>query len=94
VLCAEDHFFIGLSERTNQEGAAQLTALLEPAGYTCITIPVAAGLHLKSGVNYVGNHTLLVMSSLADHPAFTQYQKILIDPEEEYAANTLWSRTR
>jgi len=89
VLCAEDHFFIGLSERTNQEGAAQLTALLEPTGYTCITIPVAAGLHLKSGVNYVGSNTLLVTSSLAEHPAFTRYQKILIDPEEEYAANTL-----
>lgn len=89
VLCVEDHFFIGLSERTNQEGAAQLTALLEPSGYTCSTIPVAAGLHLKSGVNYVGSNTLLVTSSLADHPAFTRYQKILIDPEEEYAANTL-----
>lgn len=89
VLCVEDHFFIGLSERTNQEGAAQLTALLEPSGYTCSTIPVAAGLHLKSGVNYVGSNTLLVTSSLADHPAFTRYQKILIGTEEEYAANTL-----
>ncbi len=89
VLCVEDHFFIGLSERTNREGAAQLTTLLEAAGYTAVTIPVSSGLHLKSSVNYVGNNTLLVTPPLADHPAFTEYEKILLEPGEEYSANTL-----
>ncbi len=58
-----EHFFIGLSERTNTEGATQLAALLSSAGYTSETVPVAAGLHLKSGINYVGNNTLLVTES-------------------------------
>jgi len=90
VLMVENHFFIGLSDRTNKEGAAQLAKLLEEAGHTSETVPVASGLHLKSGVNYVGKNTLLVTNSLADYPGFASYNKILLDPDEEYAANTLW----
>lgn len=90
VLMVENHFFIGLSDRTNNEGAAQLAKLLASSGHTSENIPVASGLHLKSSVNYVGNGTLLVTKILADHPAFAGYKKIVLDPDEEYAANTLW----
>jgi dimethylargininase len=90
VLMVADHFFIGLSERTNSDGATQLAAFLASAGHSSETVPVAAGLHLKSGMNYVGNNTLLVTSALADYPGFADYEKILLDAEEEYAANTLW----
>ena len=90
VLMVGQHFFIGLSERTNAEGAAQLTAHLSGAGHTSETVPVAAGLHLKSGVNYVGKNTLLVTKDLADYPGFARYEKIILDAGEESAANTLW----
>ena len=90
ILMVENHFFIGLSDRTNKEGAKQLARILEEAGHTAETVSVASGLHLKSGVNYVGKRTLLVTNALADHPAFSRYEKILVDPGEEYAANTLW----
>lgn len=90
VLVIENHYFIGLSERTNNEGAAQLATLLAEAGHTSETVPVAAGLHLKSGVNYVGNDTLLITKNLADYPAFAKYKRIILDVDEEYAANTLW----
>ena len=90
VLMVGNHFFIGLSERTNKDGAAQLVSLLEDAGHSSETIPVAVGLHLKSGVNFVGNDTLLVIKALADYPAFSKYEKILLDAGEEYASNTLW----
>jgi len=90
VLMVGNHFIIGLSERTNIEGAAQLTALLAGAGHTSETVPIASGLHLKSGVNYLGNATLLVTKPLAGYPAFSKYEKILIDADEAGAANTLW----
>ncbi len=90
VLMVENHYFIGLSERTNKEGAAQLSSILQDAGHTCETVPVRAGLHLKSSVNYLGDNTLLVTSALADFPGFNSYKKIILDPDEEYAANTLW----
>jgi dimethylargininase len=90
VMMINNHFFIGLSERTNTEGAAQLASLLAAAGHTSETVPVSGGLHLKSGVNYLGSETLLITNSLADHPAFEKYDKILLEEDEAYAANTLW----
>ncbi len=90
ILMVGNNFFIGLSERTNAEGAAQLAALLAAAGHRSETVPVAGGLHLKSGVNYVGSETLLVDKTLAGHQAFAHYDKIVLDDDEQYAANTLW----
>ena len=90
VLMIGEHFFIGLSERTNAEGASQLAAILSGAGHTSETVPVAAGLHLKSGVNYLGKNTLLVTKDLADYPAFASYEIIILYAGEESAANTLW----
>jgi dimethylargininase len=90
VLMAGNHFFIGLSERTNREGAAQLTGFLEAAGHTSETMPVALGLHLKSSVNLIGQNTLLITKELASYPNFAGYKKIILSDGEEYAANVLW----
>ena len=90
ILMVGNHFFIGLSDRTNFEGAVQLAKLLTAAGHTSELIQVPSGLHLKSSVNCVGSNTLLLTHALADHPAFSGYKKIVLDPDEEYVANTLW----
>jgi dimethylargininase len=90
VLMVREHFFIGLSERTNEEGANQLSSILSNAGYTCITVPIAAGLHLKSSVNIIGENTLLITEGLARQAAFAGYNKVILDEEETYAANSLW----
>jgi dimethylargininase len=90
VLMVGDHFFIGLSERTNSEGASQLTDHLAKVGLTSETVTVTEGLHLKSDVSYVAENTLLITRVLADQPAFASFQKILVDDDEAYAANTLW----
>ncbi len=89
VLMIEDHFFIGISERTNSEGAQQLSNILEKYGKTWSMIPVGAGLHFKSSVNYVAPNTLIVTRDFADHEALTAYEKIVVNREEEYAANVL-----
>ncbi len=86
---AGTHFFIGISERTNQEGAAQLGHILEGFGNTWTAIPVEAGLHLKSSVSYVGENTLLVTKDFADLDEFQAYDKIILDANEEYAGNVL-----
>lgn len=89
ILQVGRHFFIGQSDRTNAEGAAQLASILARYGYTSDIIPVAAGLHLKSSLNFVGADTMLVTRDFADHPAIQNF-KIMICPDgEEYAANTL-----
>ena len=90
VLMIGKHFFIGISERTNPQGAEQLGRVLEKYGNTWATIQVGAGLHLKSGVNYVGGNTILVTQDFANHRAFNGFNKIIVDPKEAYSANTLW----
>jgi len=85
-----NHFFIGLSERTNNEGARQLGSILEDYGNTWEAIPAGTGLHLKASVNYLGNNTLIVTEEFANEEAFNKYDKIIVNEEEAYAANTLW----
>lgn len=90
VLMVGRHFFIGISERTNLEGATQLGRILENYGNTWTPVEVAAGLHLKSSVNYVGKGILLVIDSFDKREVLSGYTKILVPPYEAYAANTLW----
>ncbi|MGA8090064.1 MAG: arginine deiminase family protein [Terracidiphilus sp.] len=87
---AEDHFFIGVSHRTNQEGARQLTAHLNALGYTASTIDIRAMttiLHLKSGISYIGDNTLVVMEEMAANPQFARFNLLRVPPAESYAAN-------
>ena len=90
VLMAGDRFFIGVSERTNAEGARQLGAILEACGYAWDTVPVEVGLHLKSSINYVGKNTLLLTAPFQNLVLFDSYTRIILDEKEVYAANTLW----
>ena len=89
VLQIGNHFFIGISERTNQKGADQLGQILQNHGYTWATVAVGAGLHFKSGVNYVGQNTLLVTTDFSSDEQLTAYDQIVLDKAESYAANTL-----
>jgi len=90
VLMVGKHFFIGISERTNVEGATQLGGILQRYGNTFSLVPVAAGLHLKSSVNYGGGDTLLISELFTDRTEFDGYSKIIVSQSESYAANTLW----
>jgi dimethylargininase len=90
VLMAGDRFFIGISDRTNTEGAQQLGAILESYHYACDTISVGEGLHLKSSVNFVGKNTLILTPPFQNLDLFNSFDKIILDEKETYAANTLW----
>lgn len=87
IMQVEDHFYIGLSDRTNKEGARQLEIHLNKYGYTASTINVKDILHLKSGINYVGDGIIVLMESLKDTKEVIDYKKILINNEETYASN-------
>lgn len=85
---AENRFFLGLSQRTNEEGVRQLAARLAGEGYTSSVIDVRGMnsiLHLKSGISYIGNHTLVVMEEMA--ALFAGYELVQVAEEESYAAN-------
>jgi dimethylargininase len=90
VCEAEQHFFLGLSHRTNEEGARQLASHLAREGYTSALVDVRGMnsiLHLKSGVSYIGDNTLVVMEEMAGREMFAGYELIQVAGEESYAAN-------
>lgn len=87
---AEDHFFIGLSRRTNDEGARQLAVHLNALGYTTSTIDIRGMkeiLHLKSGISYIGENTLVVNDEMAGHLQFARFNLLRVSAPENYAAN-------
>jgi len=90
VLAVDGHFFVGISHRTNKEGARQLGRILERYGNEWTSVPVTGGLHLKSSINHIGNHTLLVTRACADLSVLKTFEKIVVEKGEEYAANVLF----
>jgi dimethylargininase len=99
VCEAENRFFIGISERTNEDGAQQVSQLLTSRGYTAMLIDIRSienpdgspceMLHLKSGLAYLGANRLAVIEALANRGRFCDYHLVRLNPGEEYAANCL-----
>lgn len=90
VCEAGDHFFIGVSHRTNEAGAKQLAGFLEEFGYTSTLIDIrnlSNILHLKSGLAYLGGNRMLVIDEVKNLKSFAGYELIHVRPEEAYAAN-------
>ena len=87
---AGNHFFIGISRRTNKAGAKQLARFLAQSGHTTTEVDIRkmkSILHLKSGLAAIGKNQLVVMEEMADRPEFRGYEIIRVAPEETYAAN-------
>jgi dimethylargininase len=90
ICQAGDTFFIGLSHRTNREGARQLEAWLGGLGYRAIVIDIKTNdalLHLKSGIAWLGGKDMVVVEALATHPALAYFRPIVASAGEAYAAN-------
>lgn len=90
IMMVGNHFYIGLSARTNQEGADQLIGILEKYGHTGSIVPLTEVLHLKTGLSYQEDNVLLVSGEFVDKPDFASFKKIVIDADEAYAANCIW----
>jgi dimethylargininase len=84
------HFLIGLSDRTNEAGAEQLTAWLQSLGYTAETISIRGNallLHLKSGIAWLGGDDIVVVEALATHPALQASRLLVVPDVDGYGAN-------
>ncbi|QIB70130.1 N(G),N(G)-dimethylarginine dimethylaminohydrolase [Aminipila butyrica] len=90
VMMVGDHFYVGRSARTNEEGIRQFIAILEKHGLTGSEVPLEKVLHLKTGVNYIENNNMLVSGEFIEKPEFSKYNKLIIPDDEAYAANCIW----
>lgn len=90
VMLADKHFYIGLSDRTNQAGADQLIEIVSRYGYSGSVVDMSEMLHLKTGVNFLDDNRYLVTGEFVDHPAFSEFDCIEVAQDEAYAANSLY----
>jgi dimethylargininase len=90
VCQAEDHFFIGISQRTNEAGARQLADVLGRHDYGATLVDIRDTrelLHLKSGLSHIGEGRIVLSAALAGRSTFGGFSTIVVDPAESYAAN-------
>jgi dimethylargininase len=94
IVVSGNRVLIGLSSRTNEEGARQLARILEADGSRCVTLAAGESLHLKSSVNSLEDDRLLITQAFADRPELKTFDRIVIPAEESYAGNSLWVNGR
>lgn len=83
VLTVPTGIFIGLSRRTNRQGAEALRKLLDRLGLMATIIETPAGsLHLKSAVSILDEETLLAGPNHVASGVFRDF-RILVSPAEE-----------
>ncbi|MFW9782009.1 MAG: dimethylarginine dimethylaminohydrolase family protein [Candidatus Heimdallarchaeota archaeon] len=89
ILKVDNQYYIGLSKRTNREGANQLKKILEKYDYSCQIVKLANLLHLKTGIAYIGDNNIIISEEFFDNPIFKKYNIIKVDKDENYAANCI-----
>jgi len=89
VLRVGRDVYVGRSARSNDEGIAQLRALVSGRGYRVHALDTRDCLHLKSAVTQVADDTVLVQPRWLDPSPFAALRIIEVDPAEEHAANAV-----
>ncbi|MBX4133554.1 hypothetical protein JMI89_07910 [Frischella sp. Ac48] len=90
IMMVDNHYYIGLSARTNQQGAEQIIAILNQYGMTGSIVTLEKVLHLKTGLAYLENNNLLAAGEFITKPEFQHLNIIEIPESESYAANCIW----
>jgi len=94
IMMAGTHFYVGLSDRTNAEGFAQLEAILIRYGMTASAVPLKTVLHLKTGISYLENNILLAWGEFLTKEEFSGFTRVGVGDKEAYAANSVWINNR
>jgi dimethylargininase len=90
ILVTPDRVIIGLSARTNAQGAAALQGLLHSIGFASKVVSVPPGtLHLKTDCSLVDEETILATPELAASGVLAGFRALVVPEEERAAANAL-----
>jgi dimethylargininase len=87
VMHAEKVTYVGLSSRTNAEGAEALSRFMDRAGRPVVTVTLSNALHLKTAATYLGNGTIIAAPGCIDLDQFTDMRVIQTPRDEAGAAN-------
>ena len=89
VLRVGRRLYVGISTRSNAEGARQLARLVGPRGYTVARVPMRDCLHLKTAVSTLPDDSLLLNPRWVDAASFGGARALEVHPDEPEAANAL-----
>ena len=87
VMRVGRRLYVGCSARTSAAGIAALGALASPLGLEVVSVPLAAGLHLKSVVSLASAGLLVYQPDAIDPSVFTDVTPLPVP--EELGANVL-----
>ena len=90
IMMVGSHYYIGVSERTNLDGAGQVINILNKYGMSGSLIILEKVLHLKTGLAYLENNNLVVCGEFLSNPEFEKFNIIEVSENEGYAANCVW----
>ena len=90
IMMVGSHYYIGLSDRTNSEGAEQMINVLEKYKLSGSLVNLENVLHLKTGISYLENNTFLAAGEFVNKKEFLDFKIIPVDDDESYAANSIW----
>jgi dimethylargininase len=89
VLVLGKNIYVGISTRSNNAAIRQLQELLDVYGYKVTGVEMHDCLHLKTAVTKVDENTLLINPNWVDNFHFKDFDWIIVDPSEPFAANCL-----
>jgi len=90
IMMVDRHFYIGLSERTNEAGAVQMIEHLRRHDFDGSSIAISEGLHFKSSISYLENNNIVVTGELCNKPALAAFNAVVIPEADAYSANSVW----
>ena len=90
VLVLRDRVVIGLSARTDRQGAEELVGLLDQLGHRGVIAETPKGvLHFKTGCSLIDEETVFALPQMASSPAFAGLRVVAVPEGETKAANKL-----
>ena len=90
IMMVGSHFYIGISERTNANGAQQVIRFLENYGLSGSMVELEETLHLKTVVAYLEHNNIVACGEFLWKEEFLNFNILEISKEESYAANCIW----
>lgn len=90
ILTLDDEILIGLSARTDREGAEAFATLLAEWGYSVRIVETPAGvLHFKTACSTLGEDVILATRPMIESGLFGDRKVVAVADGEDYCANVI-----
>ncbi len=89
VMMTEGCCYVGMSQRTNKNGAEQLFKALVDYGFAGEVVPVSGLLHLKTGITWLGEDQFIATGIHLQQEQFQGYKLLEVSAEQAGAANCI-----